>query len=647
VLSGDGTTALRSLEPAGAELGSREVIHLPCQPGDDFAAVINAAVAAAAPADVIVLRPDCLVADGWLDGLHGAAYADSTVATATALINDGGPLSVELPRLPDRTSSEAPAAVRARSLRIRPRLPAAGGHCVYVRRTALELVGDLGAMQGGASTAEFSARCVSGGLSHVAADDVLVLLEAPAPGEPQRNGSGGPLGRSLSAVRRALTELSVVIDARVLDGPTDGTKIHVLELIGAVARTGQAKVSAIVPADLAPDVREVLDGLAGVEQATVADAMRARADIVHRPFQISAPADLTVLAQLADRLVITHQDLIAYHNPSYFGSPDAWEGYRRLTRRSLAVSDRVVFLSAHARDDALGEELVEPQRAAVVPIGVDHQTTSVKREPLAPAGADRLADGAEVVLCIGTDFHHKNRVFALRLVEELQRRHAWGGALVLAGARMAFGSSAAEERRFMSSRPRLREAVRDVGVVSEAEKAWLLSHASLVLYPTVHEGFGLVPFEAAQHGVPCLWAPGTSLSEMLPDAAAGIVPWDAAASADRALVLIRDQRAAADNVRAVSEAAAGLRWDLAARGLIDVYGATCDAPPIPASSYERHEGLMRGGLSEDAVRLLGPDGMLPRRLERPLLALASHPKLAVPVFRAIEAGYRVSQRLRS
>jgi hypothetical protein len=55
---------------------------------------------------------------------------------------------------------------------------------------------------------------------------------------------------------------------------------------------------------------------------------------------------------------------------------------------------------------------------------------------------------------------------------------------------------------------------------------------------------------------------------------------------------------------------------------------------------------MRGGLSEDAMRLVGPDGLLPRRLERPLLALASHPKLGTPVFRALDAGYRASRRWR-
>ena len=65
------------------------------------------------------------------------------------------------------------------------------------------------------------------------------------------------------------------------------------------------------------------------------------------------------------------------------------------------------------------------------------------------------------------------------------------------------------------------------------------------------EGFGLVPFEAAAHGAPCLWAPGSSLSELLPDGDAGIVPWDAERSAERALALIRDDGARERNLEAI------------------------------------------------------------------------------------------------
>jgi hypothetical protein len=55
---------------------------------------------------------------------------------------------------------------------------------------------------------------------------------------------------------------------------------------------------------------------------------------------------------------------------------------------------------------------------------------------------------------------------------------------------------------------------------------------------------------------------------------------------------------------------------------------------------------MRRGLSDDAIRLVGPDGVLASDFERPLLALATHPQIGRPVLRAIRAGYLASARLR-
>jgi hypothetical protein len=109
---------------------------------------------------------------------------------------------------------------------------------------------------------------------------------------------------------------------------------------------------------------------------------------------------------------------------------------------------------------------------------------------------------------------------------------------------------------------------------------------------------------------------------------------------------MREDQARAGNLRAIRAAAAELRWDTTARKLIELYHLTCDRPPTPAAVRERGEGLMRGDLSEDAIRLLGPEGVLSRDLERPLLALATHPQIGEPVFRAIKAGYRASYRLR-
>jgi glycosyltransferase involved in cell wall biosynthesis len=653
-----------------------------------FPVNVNGGFASADPADVIILNSDCVVADGWLEGLRGAAYTDSTVATATALTNHGSVVSVPergvpLPELPSGwTLEQAAAAVRRRSLRLRPRLLTAVGHCMYVRRSALELVGDFDPVfsPGYGEEVDFSQRCLQAGLSHVAADDVLVLHHGGGSLAPDDRVNpvkeehetllaerypyywaavdainagdrhSGPLQRALGVASRALNGLSVVIDARILRTPMTGTQLHVLELIAAVARSRQARVTAIVPESLSGYAARMLEGLPGVEVVRVmvgADVPPTiRADLVHRPYQVASASDLAFLAQLGDRLVITHQDLIRYRNPSYFVSAREWEAYRATTRRALGIADRVLFFSEHARDDALAEDLVDAQRARVIRIGVDHALAEAEVVPVRPAAAARLPDDAELILCIGTDFRHKNRTFALRVAESLWRRHGWSGQLVLVGPSVSHGSSRPAEARMLAERPGLADLVLDIGAVTEAEKEWLLRRARLVLYPTVYEGFGLIPFEAADHGVPCLWAPVTALSEMLPDSAAGVVPWDADATADRALQLMCDDPARAEVLHAVRDAATALTWDATAAGLIDVYHETCNEPPTTAGADERMGGLMRGDLSDVALRLVGAAGVLSPDLERPLLALAMHPHIGAPVFGAIKLGYRASYRLR-
>ena len=103
---------------------------------------LSQAVAASAPADVVIVMPGCVVAEGWLEGLNDAAYAETTAATASALPLHELRSSYELTEF-----DQAAAAVRSRSSRIRPRMDSPYGSCIYIRRSALELVGfgDVGA----------------------------------------------------------------------------------------------------------------------------------------------------------------------------------------------------------------------------------------------------------------------------------------------------------------------------------------------------------------------------------------------------------------------------------------------------------------------------------------------------------------------
>ncbi len=336
-----------------------------------FVENVNSAFAACEPADVVVLNSDCVVAEGWFQGLRGAAYADSGIATSSAFTNHGTILSVPYRNRPGSLPQEwdvdqAAAAVRAASRRVRPRIPTAVGHCVYIKRAALDLVGGFDAQlsPGYGEEVDFSQRCVLRGMSHVAADDVLVwhlggasfarhpeiedirlrheaIIRARYPYYQQATAaaakSDGALARALGIASRALVGISITIDGACLGGAFTGTQMVVLEVIRVLSRQGVGRLRVAVPKNLGREARRSLAQVDGVELLRW-DKVRPemeRTDIVHRPYQLSAQSELAKLRWLGERVVITHLDMIAFRNPHYFGRFEEWELYQRATRTRL------------------------------------------------------------------------------------------------------------------------------------------------------------------------------------------------------------------------------------------------------------------------------------------------------------------------
>jgi glycosyltransferase involved in cell wall biosynthesis len=79
-----------------------------------------------------------------------------------------------------------------------------------------------------------------------------------------------------------------------------------------------------------------------------------------------------------------------------------------------------------------------------------------------------------------------------------------------------------------------------------------------VIYPTTHEGFGLVPFEAAAAGAPCIFASNTSLAELFPKELAMITAWDEKETARATLPLLTAGPEREQQVSAVLAAGAAL-----------------------------------------------------------------------------------------
>ena len=235
-----------------------------------------------------------------------------------------------------------------------------------------------------------------------------------------------------------------------------------------------------------------------------------RPDILHRPFQVTSLHDLADRLEIGERFVLTHQDMIWDRTRAYHVG-DARRDYRVATSAALSVADEVGFLSFHAAIDAASDGALALERATVVPLGVDHFVGRDVPETVARPLADR-----PFLLMVGSSFWHKNRVFSLRLLEWLVDEHGWEGGLVLVGGHHERTSSRRAEERFLAQAPSLSDRVIDLGHVPESEQLALYRDAELVLFPSLYEGFGFIPFEAAALGTASVYARRSAMDELLP-----------------------------------------------------------------------------------------------------------------------------------
>jgi glycosyltransferase involved in cell wall biosynthesis/GT2 family glycosyltransferase len=599
----------------------------------------NFAFRAAKPRDVVILNSDILLPQGWLDRLRAAAYSRSNVATVTPLTNNGVIYSVPYHNQPIEyfvnglTLEQIDDRVRQASMHRRPVVPTAITFCTYFRRTALDVVGEYDEIfaPGYGEEVDFSQRATATGFANIIADDLFVFHKGSRSfGANERkkriqdaheaiinqrypwyksqvqdieHNTADPLFDVIQRARGALLGNRVAVDATCINNDhVTGTQMGTVELIRALAaRSDRAyHLTMIIRDDVARKALQGVDMLVdAVNTVSEAASLGNRPfDLVHRPFQVYDTGDLARLQRWATRFIVSHLDCIAFSTPKYAAKPDEWLAFRRTTRLVFQLADGVAFISQDAAEDAAQRGLAVPtDRTVVTYFGVDHEGSTA---PAPPVRSGRFAE-RPFLLMLGTNFRHKNRTFALRLLNALVAQYGWAGNLVFAGPRVSTGGSGDLDALEKLLNPDLSSRVFDIGSVSDQEKAWLLAKASLVVYPSIYEGFGIVPFEAAARGTPALSTRFTAVGEILGDGVRYFESLDAEREAPVAWAMLADPEVARRQVAAIQARAALYTWDRVA--------ARCEA------LYERI--LAKPSRSQDAADLAHFFGSLAvERLDR-------------------------------
>jgi glycosyltransferase involved in cell wall biosynthesis len=348
----------------------------------------------------------------------------------------------------------------------------------------------------------------------------------------------------------------------LVPGETGGIETYARELISALREQPGLRLTAF----LNREAEHEPGPWSELERVTVPVRARRRADWVRGEQlllpRLAARAGIDVLHSLAStapgwgryRRVVTIHDVIFRIHPEAHAAIRS-QAMRVLVPLAARRANAIIAPSGATRDDLVRLLHVPERKIRVVPEGVR----------LHPPAAPADLGPRPVVLTVSAKRPHKNLP---RLLEALARiPDERRPLLVLPGYATHWEPGLRDRARELG----LERDTRFLGWVSDYELEGLYAAASVFVFPSLYEGFGLPVLEAMARGVPVACSDRGSLPEVAGGAARLFDPERPEAIAAAIEELLADP-AEADRLRAAGrERAAAFTWDETARQTVEVY----------------------------------------------------------------------------
>jgi len=275
------------------------------------------------------------------------------------------------------------------------------------------------------------------------------------------------------------------------------------------------------------------------------------------------------------RFVVTIHDLIMYHFPrataTTLGPLTYWVKdhlHRLVIKNAVKCASKIIVTSEFTKEDVrktlgVSEEKMVTTYQAPFPKNTDTQNLSPQEITTFFAGHNI---NREYVLYVGAAYPHKNLDTLLQGWKIFEDRYDEDYQLVLVGKDSHFY----RELHKTATKYQCKNVV-FTGFVPDNELEILYNHASLYIFPSLYEGFGLPPLEAMAHGVPVASSDSSCLPEILQDSAYYFRPTDTRAISDAIEHLLIDKTLRARLIERGEKLCTKYSWEELAEQTLQIY----------------------------------------------------------------------------
>lgn len=264
--------------------------------------------------------------------------------------------------------------------------------------------------------------------------------------------------------------------------------------------------------------------------------------------------------------VVTVYDLSFLRYPEAFRPFNRWY-LSQFTANTVKRAKAVMTISESTRRDVIDLLGVAPDRVYTIYCGVDDSFKSLP-EPEVEAFKARRQLPDTFVLFLGTLEPRKNVDGLIRAYAAWKARDPKAPLLVIAGGQGWYY----EEIFQLVESLNLTDSIRFPGYVPQEELPLWYNAASLFVYPSHFEGFGLPVLEAMACGTPVITSTASSLPEVAGDAARLVEPTDTDALAEALATVVTHPDLQMDMKEKGLAQAAKFSWEKTAQQTAAIYG---------------------------------------------------------------------------
>lgn len=209
-------------------------------------------------------------------------------------------------------------------------------------------------------------------------------------------------------------------------------------------------------------------------------------------------------------LVITIHDLYPLTVPGYCSTLKR-AYFHRLAKHNVLRADRVIAISEHTKNDLLQYLQLPPEKITVIPQSHATQYQPIVDAQLLESIRQKYSLPDQFILYTGNHKPHKNLPRLLHAFAQLKDSLRQSFPLILTGQ----VNAEVEQLLQLATKLNIQNQIRFTGWLDQQDLPAVYNLASLLVLPSLYEGFGLATLEAMACGIPVACSNTTAIPEVV------------------------------------------------------------------------------------------------------------------------------------